>query len=68
MQLPKDYRAILLLREIDGLSYEEIGQALDLEEGTVKSRIFRARKRLCAILAADGNISERCASNKSRGV
>ena len=68
MQLPKDYRVILLLREIDGLSYEEIGQALDLEEGTVKSRIFRARKRLCAILAADGNISERCASNKSRGV
>lgn len=68
MKLPKDYRAILLLREIDGLSYEEIGQALDLEEGTVKSRIFRARKKLCAILAADGNFSERLPSNKTKEV
>lgn len=58
MKLPQDYRAILLLREINGLSYEEIGQALDLEEGTVKSRIFRARKKLCAILSADGNFSK----------
>lgn len=68
MQLPKEYRAILLLREIDGLSYEEIGQALDLEEGTVKSRIFRARKKLCTILLADGNFSEKCASNKAKEV
>ena len=68
MKLPKDYRAILLLREIDGLSYEEIGQALALEEGTVKSRIFRARKKLCAILAADGNFSERLPSNKTKEV
>ena len=68
MKLPKDYRASLLLREIDGLSYEEIGQALALEEGTVKSRIFRARKKLCAILAADGNFSERLPSNKTKEV
>ena len=68
MKLPKDYRAILLLREIDGLSYEEIGQALDLEEGTVKSRIFRARKKLCALLAADGNFSERLPSKKAKEV
>ncbi len=63
MKLPQDYRAILLLREIDGLSYEEIGQTLDLEEGTVKSRIFRARKKLCTILSADGNFSK---SNTSK--
>lgn len=55
-QLPEDYRSILLLREIDGLSYDEISQALKLETGTVKSRLFRARKKLCSILYADGNI------------
>lgn len=56
LRLPEHYRAILLLREIEGLSYEEIAQALSLEEGTVKSRIFRARKKLCGILTEDGNI------------
>ena len=67
MQLPANYRAILLLREIDGLSYEEIGSALDLEEGTVKSRIFRARKKLCAILSDSGNISKYAPSKKTKG-
>ena len=68
MNLPKDYRAILLLREIDGLSYEEIATALSLEEGTVKSRIFRARKKLCAILTADGNFSYGDSSKKAKEV
>lgn len=68
MSLPKDYRAILLLREIDGLSYEEIADALALEEGTVKSRIFRARKRLCAILKADGNFSFGLSSKNAKEV
>lgn len=68
LSLPKDYRAILLLREIDGLSYDEIAKALSLEEGTVKSRIFRARKRLCAILSADGNFSNNQSSKKSKEV
>lgn len=67
MQLPANYRAILLLREIDGLSYEEIGAALDLEEGTVKSRIFRARKKLCSILSDGGNISKYAPSKKAKG-
>ncbi len=56
--LPEDYKQILLLREIQGLSYDEIAQILDIEIGTVKSRIFRARKKLCAYLVKDGNIPD----------
>ena len=65
--LPDDARQILLLRELQGLSYEEIGQTLDLEPGTVKSRIFRARKRLCAYLMQDGNLPDPLASKYAGG-
>ena len=65
--LPPDYRQILLLRDIQGLSYDEIAQALGLEVGTVKSRIFRARKRLCNFLIDDGNISDFSSSGKMKG-
>jgi RNA polymerase sigma-70 factor, ECF subfamily len=46
MQLSFDHRAILLLREVEELSCEEIGRALGLPEGTVKSRLSRAREAL----------------------
>jgi len=65
--LSPEYRQILLLREIRGLSYDEISQALGLEVGTVKSRIFRARKKLCTFLLQDGNIPEFASSVRSEG-
>lgn len=41
--LPEDLRTAIMLREIDGLSYEEIAESMDCPVGTVRSRIFRAR-------------------------
>ncbi len=67
LDLPEDQREILLLREIRGFSYEEIGKVLSLEIGTVKSRIFRARRKLCEFLAEDGNISLPSSSTKTGG-
>ena len=67
LSLPEDQRKILLLREIQGFSYEEIGRILSLESGTVKSRIFRARRKLCEFLAEEGNISLPSSSRKTGG-
>ncbi len=55
--LPDDCREILTLREIGGLSYEELAAALRLELGTVRSRLNRARKRLADELMKTGNYS-----------
>ena len=63
--LPGDYRQILLLREIQGLSYDEIAQSLDIDVGTVKSRISRGRKQLRNFLIASGNFSPPGASNQT---
>lgn len=41
--LPEDLRTAIVLRELDGMSYEEIAQTMDCPVGTVRSRIFRAR-------------------------
>ena len=45
-QLPEDLRVALVLRELDGLSYEEIARSMDCPIGTVRSRIFRAREAI----------------------
>lgn len=50
LQLDADDRAIVVLREIEERSYGEIGQVLGLPEGTVKSRLFRARAKLKTLL------------------
>ena len=44
--LPEELRSAIVMREIDGLSYEEIAAAMDCPIGTVRSRIFRARESI----------------------
>ncbi|MTC36079.1 RNA polymerase sigma factor RpoE [Providencia alcalifaciens] len=44
--LPEDLRMAITLRELDGLSYEEIAEVMDCPVGTVRSRIFRAREAI----------------------
>ena len=50
LQLPEDLRTALTLREIEGLSYEEIAEIMACPIGTVRSRIFRARETIAANL------------------
>ena len=45
-ELPEELRTAIVLRELDGLSYEEIASAVDCPVGTVRSRIFRAREAI----------------------
>jgi len=49
-KLPEELRTAISLREIDGLSYEEIAGIMDCPVGTVRSRIFRARESISAAL------------------
>ena len=56
MQLPEEYRQVLVLRFMQELSYEEIGQTLKLPTGTVKSRLNRAKAQLKDILSRSGNL------------
>jgi len=50
-QLSEKLRTIIILKEVEGFSYEEITQVLGCSRGTVKSRLFRARERLKELLA-----------------
>ena len=53
-QLPEVYRTVVILREIEGFAYEEIAEILDVNLGTVKSRLTRGRTVLRSVLVAAG--------------
>ena len=53
-KLPEAYRTVVVLREMEGFCYEEIGEILDLPAGTVKSRLTRGRAALKQILVNSG--------------
>jgi RNA polymerase sigma-70 factor (ECF subfamily) len=57
-ELPDYHREVILLREIDGLSYEEMAEVLNVPKGTIMSRLFHARKKMQAALAdyVDGDM------------
>jgi RNA polymerase sigma-70 factor (ECF subfamily) len=48
--LPEDLRTAIMLRELEGMSYEEIAETMDCPIGTVRSRIFRARESIDKVL------------------
>jgi RNA polymerase sigma-70 factor, ECF subfamily len=52
-RLPADYRAALLLRAEEGLSFHEIGAVLNIKEETARWRVFKARQKLMGVLAPE---------------
>jgi len=72
-ELGQSHREILVMREITGMSYGEMAQSLNMSEGTVKSRLARARRSLVNILAEKGTfpasfrLIERTNNNKEVG-
>ena len=61
------FRFVIAQTGVGALYAALIGRALGLEEGTVKSRIFRARKKLSEFLIREGNIPGSLASNERKG-
>ncbi|WP_069133019.1 RNA polymerase sigma factor [Rhodohalobacter halophilus] len=53
-QLPELLRTVVIMKTVDGLTYPEISEILDVNEQTIKNRMFRARKELAGILKKMG--------------
>lgn len=66
-QLSEEHRRVVLLRDVAGMTYTDIARTLGLEEGTVKSRLARARAGLRKILLERGNISLSASSKQAEG-
>jgi RNA polymerase sigma-70 factor (ECF subfamily) len=59
-ELPREQRAVLVMRVVEELSYAEIAEALGISPGTVMSRLYRARERLALALRPYlGRVAER---------
>ena len=63
----EQHRRIVLLRDVSGMSYTEIAEVLEISEGTVKSRLARARVALRRILLERGNLFEADPSKDTKG-
>lgn len=80
LQIPDEFRAAVVLRDVIGLDYAEIAEDLDLPPGTVRSRIARGRRHLARLLAAadaaastegasssDGDLAAKSSSDREPG-
>lgn len=66
-QIPEAHRQILLLREVEGMSYEDLARTLDIPKGTVMSRLFHARLKMQKILSGYLELDEAKAGVGSEG-
>lgn len=57
-QIPENFRTVVVLREIEGFAYEEIAEILDVNLGTVKSRLTRGRSALRALILAEQTVRQ----------
>ncbi|HEX7489195.1 MAG TPA: sigma-70 family RNA polymerase sigma factor [Anaeromyxobacteraceae bacterium] len=71
-QLPEKHRSILVLREVEGLSYEELSERLEIPKGTVMSRLFHARTKMQVLLRRYAGIrpagGDQAADTVGRGI
>jgi len=66
-QLPAEFREIIILREYEELSYQEIATVLDCPAGTVMSRLARARSKLRVLLSVNDQSFQRNKNRKAKG-